>query len=326
MIQSILYGIYFVLFTRTMAVLLSRKIMRTEMYRVMIVTAIVMWIIATAHLTVGGVRVVRIFAQERSPDGSSTTSPSFDRFSTVTGITSVGLNLIQVIVGDGFLLYRMAVVWGRDWRFYVFPLILLVAGMVSVAGVIHELNTASNGAYLVNTGWIISFIAMTLSTNIFCTSLIAVKIWKINSLSSQFVAHSLTPVMLVVVESGAIYSCCLIALLVCYLTGSWGQYLILDSIASIVGCVFSMVIVRLGLGLSRPDGTTLHLHDPAVSSMAWQSPRRRSSEISKLTLEDTTAVRDDPKSESAVGSPSGRSLFPAAVELSGAGSLPQWRN
>lgn len=65
MIQSVLYGkpsdtrvllknspaafpgIYFVLFTRTMAVLFRRSIPRAEMHRVMIATAIVMWIIAT---------------------------------------------------------------------------------------------------------------------------------------------------------------------------------------------------------------------------------------------------------------------------------------
>lgn len=59
-------------------------------------------------------------------------------------------------------------------------------------------------------------------------ALIAVKVWKINSFSSRFIGRSLTPVMLVVIESGAIYSCTLIALLVSYLTKSWAQYLILD--------------------------------------------------------------------------------------------------
>ena len=56
------------------------------------------------------------------------------------------------------------------------------------------------------------------------------KIWKINSFSSQIVGHSLTPVILVVIESGAIYSCTLIALLVCFLAKSWAQYIILDSV------------------------------------------------------------------------------------------------
>lgn len=56
------------------------------------------------------------------------------------------------------------------------------------------------------------------------------KIWKINSFSSQFGGRSLTPVMLVVIESGAIYSCTLIALLACYLAKSWAQYIVLDSV------------------------------------------------------------------------------------------------
>lgn len=61
-------------------------------------------------------------------------------------------------------------------------------------------------------------------------ALIAVRVWKINSFSSQFVGHSLMPVMFVVIESGAIYSCTLAALLVSCLTKSWAQYLILDSV------------------------------------------------------------------------------------------------
>ena len=74
-----------------------------------------------------GVRVVRIFVQERSSDSGP--APSFNRFSDITSFVSVGLNLFQIVIGDGFLLYRMAVVWGRDWRIYVFPLALLAASM-----------------------------------------------------------------------------------------------------------------------------------------------------------------------------------------------------
>jgi len=212
----------------------------------------------------------------------------------------------------------MAIVWGRDWRIYVSPLVLLTASTVTAGGVIYQRHTAPNGGYPLNmnTRWIVSFIVMTLSTNVLCTSLIAVKIWKINSFSAQFVGRSLTPVMLMVIESGAIYSCTLVALLVCYLTRSPGQYLILDSLSPIVGCVFSMVIVRLGLGLSRPDATTFQLPEPATPSVAWQSPRRRSSEISKLTTEEMIAIRGDPSSDGAVGSYEGQYLFPAVMELS----------
>ena len=74
-----------------------------------------------------GVRVVREFVQERPSDSGPISS--FNRFSDITTIVSVSLNLFQIIVGDAFLLYRMAIVWGRNWRIYVFPLAFLVGGM-----------------------------------------------------------------------------------------------------------------------------------------------------------------------------------------------------
>ena len=74
-----------------------------------------------------GIRVVRVFVQERY--SGSGPAPHFDRFANITNLVSVGLNLSQILVGDTFLLYRMAIVWGRNPRFYVFPLVLLAASM-----------------------------------------------------------------------------------------------------------------------------------------------------------------------------------------------------
>ena len=73
-----------------------------------------------------GIRVVRAFVEERH---SGSGPDPFNLFSNITNLVSVGLNLLQILVGDAFLLYRMAVVWGRDRRIYVFPLALLVASV-----------------------------------------------------------------------------------------------------------------------------------------------------------------------------------------------------
>lgn len=63
------------------------------------------------------------------------------------------------------------------------------------------------------------------------TALIATKIWKINSYTAAHVfENKMRPVMLVVLESGAMYSGTLFALLITYLVGSWAQYLILDAV------------------------------------------------------------------------------------------------
>lgn len=50
--------------------------------------------------------------------------------------------------------------------------------------------------------------------------------------TSAFIrTRSMSPVAVVVVESGAIYSVSLISLLATYLSGNWSQYIVLDSVS-----------------------------------------------------------------------------------------------
>jgi hypothetical protein len=60
--------------------------------------------------------------------------------------------------------------------------------------------------------------------------LIAVRIWRINELSMVVGSSSLMPVLLVIVESGAIYSAALAALLATYLANSRVQYILVDAV------------------------------------------------------------------------------------------------
>ena len=55
---------------------------------------------------------------------------------------------------------------------------------------------------------------------------------------------------MIIIESGMIYSACLIILLSLYLSGSFAQYIVLDGVTQVIGIVFSLIIVRVGLGLS----------------------------------------------------------------------------
>ena len=63
--------------------------------------------------------------------------------------------------------------------------------------------------------------------------LIALKIWLHERRSSAIIAlrsRTLVPVMVTVVESGAIYSTTLLALFIAYLSESWAHYIILDMV------------------------------------------------------------------------------------------------
>lgn len=68
------------------------------------------------------------------------------------------------------------------------------------------------------------------------TALVAYRIWAINRthLFLSFRHRNLRPVLVLIVESGALYSATLLALLVLYNADSWFQYVVLDAVSSIV--------------------------------------------------------------------------------------------
>ena len=111
----------------------------------------------------------------------------------------------------------------------------------------------------------------------------------------NFVNHSYHPIVFLVLESGAVYSATLLALLILYKTGSWFQYVLLDAvrriaqcssgdnlhdtsivqISPIVGLVFSMIIVRIGLGITTLNGSSGYNASTAAKSDERKSTFQR---------------------------------------------------
>lgn len=100
--------------------------------------------------------------------------------------------------------------------------------------------------------WIVSFFSLTLATNIICTSelralskladlgliafpskaLVASRIWMLNRQIMNFAEHSYKKIVFLVLESAAVYTATLTALLILYKTESWFQYVMLDAVSS----------------------------------------------------------------------------------------------
>lgn len=95
-----------------------------------------------------------------------------------------------------------------------------------------------------------SFFVITLATNIICTGrldrypvtcfvltlpsvLISYRIWSVDRAAGKYrhTASTLKPVLIVVIESGAIYSTTLITLLAVYLSHNWAHFIVLDLVS-----------------------------------------------------------------------------------------------
>jgi len=97
--------------------------------------------------------------------------------------------------------------------------------------------------------WSLIFCLSTLTTNTMCTCLIAGRIYWLHRRSASLGRSSgvnLVMAMVLIIESGAIYSVSLAFQMGLYKAGSFGLYIVYNSMPNIVAISFTLLIVRLG--------------------------------------------------------------------------------
>lgn len=122
----------------------------------------------------------------------------------------------------------------------------------------------------------------------------------------NFVESSYRPIVLLIIESGAVYSFTLMTLLILYKQHSWFQYVLLDAvrplhalpavfrvtyrviipqISCIVGLVFSMIILRIGLGMMSVSGESKRARDYSSFRATTQSHAEKAEKGAHVTLQ-----------------------------------------
>ncbi|KAI9059657.1 hypothetical protein FKP32DRAFT_1679718 [Trametes sanguinea] len=256
-VQTLLYGAYTVVFVLTIWVLLyKRSAAKAPMADPMLWISMIMFVMATVHIGINYTRIIKAFVTFRDAPGGP--AAFFNQLSEFTQVFGSTVYVMQTIIGDTVVLYRCYMVW-TDVRVVLLPFILLLGSTASGIGILYSFaRVVPEAEIFVDElqSWIVSFFSLTLATNIICTGLVALRIWRLNRAIMQFAQRSYRPVLFLVLESGAVYSFTLTALLILYKTGSWFQYVLLDSISPIVGLVFSMIIIRIGLGITTVRGSS----------------------------------------------------------------------
>ncbi|KAJ7480878.1 hypothetical protein FB451DRAFT_1238659 [Mycena latifolia] len=247
MLNSMGYGILTVMTGFTLKTLLENKRPRYPS-RLLLSVLSQIWILSTAYWIMIVYRAYQAFI--RFPEGatqfySTLAMPSYTARSVVY--------CMLTLVADTFAIYRAYLVWNRKWHMVAVPVIMLGGTVVTACGVIYHFT---QGDALFDTAilpWITSWFVMTLCTNVVCTCLIGYRI-----IQSQRAIQKLCEVasdrlwntLIIIVESAAIYSSVLIALICCYVLGSDAQDIVLDMSVSTIGIAFTMIILRVSLGVS----------------------------------------------------------------------------
>jgi len=277
-IESTCYGLFLCLYAISNVILFQRRKER-RINTPMIMVVFAMLCFSTLHI---GNDIQCILSGFLDPKNAALPALYLTRLNTPCLIIKLISYGGQTLLGDAFLIYRLYVVWRNIWVAIpfiacTFTSAALIMVAISIATHSPDFDTVFSFPFR---EYPLAFCSLTLVTNAMCTILIAGKIWWIYRKTG---GRDLASPMVMIIESGALYSICLVFQISFYASGSVVAGIIRDTLPNIIGLNFSLIIVRVGLGLSafgprtsgvrkyRPNSKLCERFASATSDAAMES-------------------------------------------------------
>jgi len=261
-IETFFYGIYVVLFVTSIYLLFTVQSRGLRRERSIWLSPIlcggsILFIAVTGHwfLTID-----RLFLAFVVVDNGTNPIKFYGDFAQTTQIVQSGLLLASLAIVDALFVHRLWTVCAHNRYIMIFPTATLLGLVVSAVGVMYDFSKFKEGdsvAALAN-GWIIADCAFTLFTNIYCTTLIAWRLWRVQSILKPVGGRTLMSVLAIIVESAALSAAWAVFFIITYIARSNLRFLI-DVTPAIVGTTNMLIYVRVGLGWA-------HAPAPATTS------------------------------------------------------------
>jgi hypothetical protein len=224
----------------------------------------------------------------------------------VTSMLSVmktSVYLIETLASDLFILYRCYVVWNSNLFVIILPILLYLADAgtgIAAVWTLSQLTTRQSPEFSLEQERITnSFFSCTLAVNTVCTGLIAFRIWRTQRQTRDAkMGANLSHVSIIVIESGAIYLTLLACNVAAFVLKSNMFNIFLDMTSPTIGIVFTLIIVRVGRGVSSED-TRRTMQSISLSMPSKTSAGNTSRSNGAIVFATTTTTRftDAPDSE-----------------------------
>ncbi|KAA1477753.1 hypothetical protein DENSPDRAFT_844948 [Dentipellis sp. KUC8613] len=237
----------------------------------LLLVLLLMLVLATSHITLSFIRVFIGFISK----GGLSDSPStyFQNISNTILVVKDGVFLVQTLLGDSVNVWRCYVVCGQKKRVIVAPLITMISGIACSCMVEDTLVHATSGSiFSAPSRWIKAFHILMLVTIIYCNVAIVWTIWRAGNFQEN--GSKLLPILIVIIETSALYTSNLIAFLVVYLNNSNGQYIALDLITPLVPVVFCMIILQIKYHQANNTRYYADSSPTTGASISWATVRR----------------------------------------------------
>ncbi|KZV61167.1 hypothetical protein PENSPDRAFT_693646 [Peniophora sp. CONT] len=225
--------------------------------------------------------------------------------------------LTEIFCADAILVYRLLHIYKRSLAIIALPVCTItvtlgettalteprlddssraVASSLEIRGFTSGKEASGASVWLdsPNGKWVVIGFMATFVTNVYCTSLIALRVWKSHAATRQMKTvrqSSASRIVQVIVESAAIYSACIIFVTVAYCAQSYLYVTAFEAAYPIAGMVFSSIIIRIRL-FGRADTATTVASEhfaPAAHQLQPISVAIRRDEISAESDNQTSS-------------------------------------
>ncbi|KZT22183.1 hypothetical protein NEOLEDRAFT_1171491 [Neolentinus lepideus HHB14362 ss-1] len=279
-LSMFLYGLYTVLFSISMYILIARR--HSSNIRKGLLT------VNISLFTITTVSNILFFLWAYLLNVTAVVDLSYSQakieriISGSVSVTSIAITCVT----DGLLVWRCLVVWTWNRWIIVLPVLLLISqivfGVLLAVGYGEEpTEVFRNGPnqedyfstilFLGNSvGYILSFV-----TNTILTALIAGRIWWVDRQSRKFLGCRTglhRRIILMIIESGAIYSFILLVTFALIITRNSSANIMNVVQSQTAGIFPTAIIVVVGLGMTMEHNTTI---TDTMSHMSFQHPERR---------------------------------------------------
>ncbi|TFK47230.1 hypothetical protein OE88DRAFT_1738908 [Heliocybe sulcata] len=215
----------------------------------MILVIVTMYLVSSAHLGLTFCETLRTFSYE--------TDEALSHISYYQAI-AVSLEFSNCIGADSILIWRAYVVWGKQLRIVAPLLVMLVATCTLSIFFASEIYTATAATPMLlefmsqSARYGVPMAVMTVCTNLAATGLILGRIWHHQYdvkrlLGGDGQLNTYGSVVLVIMESGMIYSLTWIVTIILYARQSPAAFALISAISQIAGIAPTLIIVIVAM-------------------------------------------------------------------------------
>ncbi|KAJ3931271.1 MAG: hypothetical protein NXY57DRAFT_1008187 [Lentinula lateritia] len=279
-ISLLLYGCYLPIFVACMLIVYRRK---RKAYKTQMLAMLLLALASTASVIVQcvnqGSKLLALWDSEAALKGDAGERSKIVQDNMTTGLIHdyavLGIYIFSNVIADALLLYRCFVIWEKDIRVVLLPVLGFLSNLVlGILGLSY------------NDEFVFYFWILTIVENIVLTTLITGRIWYINRTSGEILGSTVKTkynmIAAIILESGSVYSA---IVLVTSITSMMPHNAILASCmlaaaTQVVGIAPCLIIIRVALDVDT--------RGPELASIAIIT-----SHTTRHTMQDPSELQDN---------------------------------